>query len=209
MSNTPPSVPSGNDADLAGYEVLIAVCGGIAAYKSATLVSRLVQRGASVTVAMTEAAQRFMTPLTFESLTARHVFTSIWSSPDTHDPQHIRLTDRSDLVIIAPATANTIGRLAAGLADDVVSTLVLTADCPILLAPAMNTRMWENRIVQANLSRLAEFGFEQVPPESGWLACRTIGAGRMAEPETILEKAVALLKRGGPRSGATDADSAK
>lgn len=200
MSSTSPTPSPPIDPDLAGYEVLVAICGGIAAYKSATLVSRLVQRGAGVTVAMTDAAQRFITPLTFESLTARHVFTSIWNSPGTHDPQHIRLTDRADLLIIAPATANTIGRLAAGLGGDVVTTIALTADCPILLAPAMNTRMWENQIVQSNLARLAGFGFQQVPPEAGWLACRTIGAGRMAEPETILEHAVELLKRARPRS---------
>lgn len=200
MSNTSSTPAAPIEPDLAGYDVLVAICGGIAAYKTATLVSRLVQRGAGVSVAMTEAAQRFITPLTFESLTARHVFTSIWNTPDSHDPQHIRLTDECDLMIIAPATANTIGRLAAGLGDDVVTTLALTAGCPILLAPAMNTRMWENRIVQSNLARLAEFGFEQTPPESGWLACRTIGAGRMAEPETILEKAVGLLKRAAPRS---------
>ncbi len=195
-----PNGPSHSERDLEGYEIIVSVCGGIAAYKTATIVSRLVQRGAGVSVAMTSAAERFITPLTFESLTARHVFRSIWDSPDTHDPQHIRLTDRADLVVIAPATANTIGRLAAGLGDDVVTTIALTSDCPILLAPAMNTRMWKNRIVQANLSRLMEFGMMQVPPESGWLACRTIGEGRMAEPETILEHVVSSLKLQTPRS---------
>ncbi|HPF40528.1 MAG TPA: flavoprotein [Phycisphaerae bacterium] len=200
MSSAPSSGPPPIQQDLAGYETLVAVCGGIAAYKTATLVSRLAQRGAGVSVLMTEAAQRFITPLTFESLTARRVFTSVWHSPDTHDPQHIRLTDAADLFIIAPATANTIGRLAAGLGDDVVTTTALTANCPILLAPAMNTRMWENRIVQRNLATLEEYGYRQVPPESGWLACRTIGAGRMAEPESILDAALTLLKQSPPRS---------
>lgn len=193
-------MPAPIEQDLANYEVLVAVCGGIAAYKTATLVSRLVQRGAGVSVAMTAAAQRFITPLTFEALTSRHVFTSIWNSPDTHDPQHIRLTDAADLLVIAPATANTIGRLAAGLGDDVVTTIALTADCPVLIAPAMNTRMWENRIVQGNLAKLESVGYRQVPPESGWLACRTIGAGRMAEPETILDAAASILIQSPPRS---------
>jgi phosphopantothenoylcysteine decarboxylase/phosphopantothenate--cysteine ligase len=191
-------VDSGHD--ISGYELIVCICGGIAAYKTATLVSRLVQRGAGVTVAMTDSAQRFITPLTFESLTARRVFCNIWDSPDTHDPQHISLTANADLIVIAPATASTIGRLAAGLGDDVVTTIALTADSPILLAPAMNTRMWENGIVQANLNRLREFGFQQVAPGEGWLACRTIGKGRMAEPEEILDRVVALLKQMPPKS---------
>lgn len=186
--------------DISGYELIVCVCGGIAAYKTATLVSRLVQRGAGVTVAMTDSAQRFITPLTFESLTARRVFRNIWDSADTHDPQHISLTANADLIVIAPATANTIGQLAAGLGDDVVTTIALTADSPILLAPAMNTRMWENGIVQANLNRLAEHGYHQVAPGEGWLACRTIGKGRMAEPDEILDRGVALLKKSPPKS---------
>ena len=179
--------------DLAGREIVVGICGGIAAYKAATVVSRLVQRGAGVTVAMTEAAQRFVTPLTFESLTARRVFTSLWSASDYHDPQHIRLTERADLFVIAPATANTIAKIAHGLADDLVSTMVLSADCPVLLAPAMNTRMWENPAVRQNVQTLIERGHPIVPPTEGWLACRTVGPGRMAEPESILAKIDELL----------------
>ncbi len=193
-----PSTPA--SADLRDYEVIVCVCGGIAAYKAATLVSRLIQTGAGVTVAMTSAAQRFITPLTFESLTGRRVFCDIWDSPDTHDPQHISLTARADLIVIAPATANTIGRLAAGFADDVVTTVAMTADSPILIAPAMNTRMWENAIVQANLNRLVAAGYRQVPPGEGWLACRTIGKGRMAEAEQIFADAVSILMQQAPKA---------
>ncbi len=184
---------------LTDCEVLVGVCGGIAAYKTASLVSALVQRGAGVTVAMTEAAQRFVGPLTFEALTARQVFTSVWDAPDYSDQQHIRLTEAADLFIVAPATANTIGRMACGLADDLVSTLALTARCPILLAPAMNTQMWQNAIVQRNMKTLREAGYHEIGPEGGWLACRTIGAGRMAEPASILDAATALLLKETPR----------
>jgi len=174
--------------------VVVAVCGGIAAYKVCSVVSALVQRGAGVTVAMTKAATRFVGPLTFQSLTGRQVFRSLWSAGSCYDPQHIRLTERADLFLIAPATANIIGKIAAGIADDLVSTLVMTADSPVLLAPTMNSRMWQNPIVQANVRRLREAGYQFVEPESGWLACRTVGPGRMAEPETILAAVIDRLK---------------
>lgn len=188
--------------DLAGYEVVVGICGGIAAYKTASVVSALVQRGAGVTVAMTDAGQRFVTPLTFESLTARQVFTSTWESANYHDPQHLNLTEAADLFIIAPATANMIGKIAHGLADDLVSTMVMSAACPVLLAPAMNTRMWENKIVQQNLKTLLSLGFKTVGPESGWLACRTIGAGRMSEPDSIVAAAVEFLRSSAPKKSA-------
>jgi phosphopantothenoylcysteine decarboxylase/phosphopantothenate--cysteine ligase len=143
---------------------------------------------------MTEAAQRFVTPLTFEALTARRVFTGLWDSGDAHDPQHLTLTESADLIIVAPATANLIGKMAAGIADDVVSTMMLSAACPILLAPAMNTRMWENPAVQANVRTLCDRGMRSVGPGEGWLACRTIGRGRMAEPDEILREAATILK---------------
>lgn len=191
---------SGPTADLAGYEVVVGVCGGIAAYKTASLVSALVQRGAGVTVAMTAAAQRFVGPLTFESLTARQVFTSPWESTAYFDPQHIRLTEGADVMVIAPATANIIGKIAHGLADDLVSTMVMSAACPVLFAPAMNTRMWENPIVQDNVKSLASRGYLMVQPGEGWLACRTIGAGRMAEPDEILARTIELLKGKPPKN---------
>lgn len=199
---TKPNVPpTAGGSDLADYEVVVAVCGGIAAYKTAALVSRLAQSGAGVTVAMTEAARRFVTPLTFEALTRRHVHTSLWETEGGSDPQHLRLTEAADLFVIAPATANMIGKAAHGIADDLVSTMLMSADGPVLLAPAMNTRMWQNPVVQANLKALTERGFLEVPPGEGWLACRTVGPGRMAEPETLLEQARAVLKKRPPKRG--------
>lgn len=183
--------------DLTGYEVLVAVCGGIAAYKVAMLVSSLVQRGAGVSVAMTKAARKFITPLTFEALTARPVFTNVWQTADVQ--QHLSLTEVADLFIIAPATANILGKLANGIADDLVSNLGLSAASPLLLAPAMNTRMWEHPAVQANLRLLVERGAKTVGPNEGWLACRAVGKGRMAEPDEILAQAVSLLQKSPPK----------
>lgn len=193
--------PQQNDpSELAGYEVVVGICGGIAAYKVATLVSSLAQRGAGVTVAMTNAAQKFITPLTFQSLTARQVFTDIWQSENYYDPQHLNLTEKADAFVVAPATANMIGKIACGLADDLVSTMVMSAACPVLLAPAMNTRMWQNAVVQENVARLEKLGYLFVPPGEGWLACRTIGKGRMAEPLEILDETTRLLRKAGPKS---------
>ncbi len=135
-----------DDADkpLAGYEVLLAVTGGIACYKVADLTSKLVQAGASVTAAMTESATKFVAPLTFQAITGRDVYTSIWQRSADYKSQHLSLTERADLMIVAPATANIIAKMAGGIADDLVSTLALSAPgaCEILLAPAMNDRMW-------------------------------------------------------------------
>jgi phosphopantothenoylcysteine decarboxylase/phosphopantothenate--cysteine ligase len=200
VKKSPDSPGAAPNDSLAGREIVVGVCGGISAYKAATLVSRLVQSGAGVTVAMTKAARRFVTALTFESLTARQVFTSTWESASYHDPQHLRLTEAADLFIIAPATANIIGKIAHGLADDLVSTMVMSTDCPVLIAPAMNTRMWENKIVQTNVQTLVKAGYPMVGPGEGWLACRTVGAGRMAEPEEIFAAALKLLQNRKPKS---------
>lgn len=200
--NPDTSASSPRTDELTGHEVVVGVCGGIAAYKTAALVSALVQRGAGVTVAMTAAARHFVGPLTFEALTARQVFTSPWESTAYFDPQHIRLTEGADLMVIAPATANILGKISHGLADDLVSTMVMSAACPILFAPAMNTRMWENPIVQDNVKSLAARGYLMVPPGEGWLACRTIGAGRMAEPDEILARTIELLKARPPKNAA-------
>ncbi len=189
--------PAGGD--LAGYEVVVGVGGGIAAYKTCQVVSRLVQRGCGVTVAMTDAGTRFVTPLTFQSLTHRQVFTSMWAVEGYYDPQHLALTESADLFLVAPCTANLIGKFAGGIADDLISTLMMARDCPALLAPAMNTRMWDNPIVQRNVAVLRESGYVFVEPAEGWLACGTVGRGRMAEPETIIDAVVALLKQGAPR----------
>ena len=185
-------VPGAGDLPLAGREVLLCVTGGIACYKAADLASKLVQAGAGVSVAMTDAAQRFVCPLTFQALTARAVYTTLWLPGRAHSAEHIALTDRAELVIVAPATADILAKLAAGLADDLVSTLALAA-CPILLAPAMNTRMWLAPPTRANVARLGEWGMHFVGPAEGRLACGTTGPGRMAEPEEILDKALAIL----------------
>lgn len=188
--------------ELAGYELVVAVGGGIAAYKVCQVVSRLVQRGCGVTVTMTDAGTRFVTPLTFQALTRRQVFTTMWAIEGYYDPQHLSLTERADLFLVAPATANLIGKFAAGIADDLVSTLMIGRDCPALMAPAMNTRMWENPVVQRNVATLRELGYTFVEPEEGWLACGTIGCGRMAEPETIIDAVVKMLKQHPPRNTA-------
>lgn len=164
----------------------MAVTGGIAAYKVCEVVSRLVQRGAGVTVAMTRAARKFVTPLTFQALSGRAVLTDLWKTADSADIQHIHLTTRADLIVVAPATANSIAKMACGMADDVVGSLVISADSPVMIAPAMNDRMWSNAAVQRNISTLREDGFVIVGPGEGWLACRSVGAGRMSEAVDIV-----------------------
>jgi phosphopantothenoylcysteine decarboxylase/phosphopantothenate--cysteine ligase len=176
--------------------VLIGVTGGIAAYKACTVVSRLAQAGAHVTVLMTENATRFVTPLTFQALSGRHVYTSAWEHVESQDPQHIRLATSADACLIAPCTMDCMARLASGMTSDVV-TLVLSAvdraRTPVLLAPAMNAAMWAQPSTQRNLALLISDGFHIVGPGDGWQACRTSGAGRMSEPETLLGALAATL----------------
>jgi phosphopantothenoylcysteine decarboxylase/phosphopantothenate--cysteine ligase len=172
----------------AARSVIVAVAGGIACYKTCTLVSRLAQGGWRVTVLMTEAATRFVTPLTFEALSGRPVYTSIWQQTENKDSQHIALARGADAMVLAPATANIIAKLAAGICDDVVTTVAtaLPRTTPVLFAPSMNAAMWDNPIVQRNTAVLREtLGWRQVGPDEGWQACRTKGAGRMAEPDQI------------------------
>ena len=186
--------------DLAGYEVIVALSGGIAAYKVCEVVSRLVQRGAGVTVAMTKDARKFVTPLTFQALSGRSVLTDLWKTGGAADIQHIDLTTRADLLLVAPATANTIGKIAAGLADEVVSNLVISADSPVMLAPAMNDRMWKNAAVQRNVTSLRRDGFQIVGPAEGWLACRSMGPGRMVEAAELVEAVVVQLQTRPPKT---------
>ncbi|HEY1629038.1 MAG TPA: flavoprotein [Tepidisphaeraceae bacterium] len=178
---------------LKGREIILAVCGGIAAYKSADLCSKLVQLGAGVTVVMTESAQKFIAPLTFEALSARPVRTDAFDLHDSSDPQHIGLTERADLLLVAPATADIIARTAAGICDDLLSTMICAAACPVVFAPAMNNRMWDNPITQENYQKLQKLGYRFIGPESGWLACRNVGAGRLSEPSSIVDEVVELL----------------
>jgi phosphopantothenoylcysteine decarboxylase/phosphopantothenate--cysteine ligase len=186
---------SGNDKPLSGYEVLLCVTGGIACYKTADLASKLVQAGAGVNVAMTRSATKFVGPMTFQALIQRQVHTSIWVAREDYRAEHLSLTEQADLMVVAPATANVLARFAHGMADDLIGTMALSAtgSCPLLIAPAMNTRMWSAPAVQANVKKLKEWGMHFVGPEEGALACRTIGVGRMSEPADILDAASKLL----------------
>lgn len=178
---------------LKGREIVLGVCGGIACYKVADMTSKLVQAGAGVTVAMTPEATKFVTPLTFEALSGRKVLSDAWMLDHPADPQHIGLTERADLLLIAPATANMIAKIAHGLCDDLVSLLACAAGCPMAFAPAMNNRMWANAITQENVKKLAGLGHRFIGPDAGWLACRNVGPGRMSEPAGILEEVVRIL----------------
>lgn len=175
-----------------GRELVIGVTGGIAAYKTAALVSRLVQSGAKVSVVMTEAATRLVAPKTFEALSGRPVGTSLWEL-GVHP--HIELADAAELVCVAPATANLLAKTANGLADDLLSTLLLSFAGPLVLAPAMNVRMWEKPAVQRNVAQLRDDGAVLVDPEEGYLSCGARGPGRMASPETIFEVIAEVLQK--------------
>ena len=177
-----------------GRRIILGVCGGIAAYKSADVTSKLVQAGVEVTVVMTESGTRFVTPLTFESLSRRAVFVDMWRTDREFNPTHVALADWAELVLVCPATANIIGKLACGIADDLLSTVLLSVDVPVVLAPAMNTRMWNNPVVQQNVVRLRELGRHVVEPGVGWLACGTTGKGRLADVADILEAVRKILK---------------
>lgn len=171
---------------LKGKTILLGVSGGIAAYKAAALASALVKQHASVEVIMTENATRFITPLTFEQLTGNKVMVDTFDRNFVHQVEHISLADRTDLVIIAPATANICAKLAHGLADDMLTTTVLACRCPKLIAPSMNTHMYENPVTQDNLKILANYGWDVITPASGRLACGAVGAGKLPEPEALL-----------------------
>ncbi len=173
---------------LAGKELIVAVCGGIAAYKTADLVSKLVQCGAGVTVVMTRSAQQFVTPLTFQALSGRPVRTDTFELSESSDPQHIGLTERAQLMVVAPATANLLAKAANGICDDLVSVIICASACPVVFCPAMNVRMWSNAVTQENVRKLQKLGYRFIGPEEGWLACRNVGKGRMSESATILEE---------------------
>jgi len=181
-----------------GRELLIGVTGGIAAYKTAALVSRLVQAGAGVTVVMTRSAARLVGPKTFEALTRRPVQTKIFGR-GAHP--HIDLAEAAELLCVAPATANILAKAAQGLADDLLSTLLLSFDGPVIMAPAMNSRMWQKPAVQRNVAQLQADGVVLVGPKEGYLSCGTYGVGRMAEPEEIFQAIAAQLTAGGRRAG--------
>ena len=172
---------------LQGKNILLGVTGGIAAYKAAALASALVKQHAAVEVVMTENATKFVTPLTFEQLTGRRTMVDTFDRNFSHQVEHISLASRTDLVIVAPATANVCAKLAHGLADDMLTTTVLACRCPKLIAPAMNTNMYENPVTQDNLALLRRYGWEVIEPASGRLACGAVGKGKMPEPEDLLQ----------------------
>src|SRR5688572_17239186 len=183
----------GGSGLLKGREIVVGVCGGIAAYKVAEVVSKLVQMGAGVTVCMTAEAQKFITPLTFEALSGRKVRTGTFDLVDTSDPQHIGLTERADLMLVAPATNNVIAKVAHGLCDDLVSLMVCAAACPVVFAPSTNNRMWDHPVAQENIAKLSAIGYRFIGPESGWLACRNVGAGRLSDPQKLADEVVRML----------------
>jgi len=175
--------------------IIVGVTGGIAAYKSADLVSKLVQLGADVWVAMTVEAAKLVTPLTFRTLSKNPVITDLFSEELAGIPvPHISVTENVDLLIIAPATANIIGKMAQGIADDALSTMVMGSKAPKLIAPAMNRNMWDNPVVQENVSKLKVLGFQMIGPETGWLACGDEGIGRMAEVQAIISRATEIIE---------------
>jgi len=178
---------------LKGKEIVVGVTGSIAAYKAAEVVSQLVQRDAGVTVVMTRSATQFVGPLTFQTLTRRRVMIDQFDLESVVDPSHISLTDKADLVVVAPATANFVGKAAHGIADDMLTSLLLAVSCPVLVAPAMNDRMWAHPAVQENIATLKKRGYTFVEPDSGFLACGTYAKGRLANPAQIIEEIVRCM----------------
>lgn len=186
---------------LKGKTVVLGVCGGIAVYKSVDLVSRLVKQNAEVHVIMTEAATQFVTPLTFREISGQPVYTTMWTEPKLWNVEHIELARRADLFMIAPATANMIGKMAHGIADDFLSTAVMATTAPVLLVPAMNTQMYLNAATQSNLALLRERGVQIMDPASGLLACGTSGVGRLPEPIEIVERICNHFQHAGSMHG--------
>lgn len=200
---TPPPArddsPGPDLGPVVGRRVIVGVGGGIAAYKVCTVVSRLAQAGAEVTVAMTDAATRFVTPLTFQALSGRHAFVSQWEHVSSQDPQHVSLGRDADLMLIAPCTMDLCAKLATGRTDDMVCLLASVIDrdrTPVLLAPSMNAAMYAQPATRRNLRTLAEDGFRVIEPAVGWQACRTDGPGRLPEPEDLIAAVAATLADG-------------
>jgi phosphopantothenoylcysteine decarboxylase / phosphopantothenate---cysteine ligase len=178
---------------LADKKIVLGVTGGIAAYKAAELVRELVRAKAQVHVIMTQSAQAFVTPLTFQTLSGNPVTSELFNLVEESEIGHISLADRADLLVIAPATANMIGKIAGGIADDLLSTVVMATKAPVLIAPAMNVHMWENPICRENVQRLRQKGYHFIDPEAGELACGYEGKGRLAEVPAVVEEIRSLL----------------
>jgi len=180
--------------ELSGKTIVLGVCGGIAAYKAAELARLLIKAGACVHVVMTANGARFVTPMTFQALTGNPVWLDPWDERRANNMSHIELTRSADALLIAPATANMLAKLAHGMADDLLSTLALARDCPLLVAPAMNKQMWSNPATQRNVAQLKADGISVIGPDTGVQACGEVGEGRMSEPEAIREALIAFLQ---------------
>ncbi len=181
--------------------VVLGITGSIAAYKAAELASRLTQAGVRVDVVMTEAAQKFISPLTLRSLTHRLVASDMWEPLEEHRISHVSMAQAADVVVIAPATANIIAKIACGMADDLLSSMVLATKAPVIIAPAMNVNMYENPVTHANIEKLRERGFYIVEPCTGRLACDTVGRGRLAETAQIIGAIKIVLGKNGDMAG--------
>lgn len=174
--------------------IVVGVTGGIAAYKSCGIVSYLKQQGANVEVIMTKNACEFITPLTLETLSGNKVITDMFKRPDYMDVKHISLAKKADLFLIVPATANIIGKVANGIADDMLSTTIMATQAPVIFAPAMNNGMYENRIVQNNLEKLKLYGYKIIEPSVGYLACGYEAKGKLPKSEEIIDYVRVLVK---------------
>lgn len=172
---------------MAKKSVVLGVCGGIAAYKALDVVSRLIKQNIEVDVIMTNSATKFVTPLSFQSLSANEVVVDMFNEPKYWEIQHISLAKKADLMVIVPATANVIGKVANGIADDMLSTTIMATKAPVIFAPAMNTNMYENSIVQNNIEKLKSFGYDFIEPSSGRLACGDTGRGKLQDTEIITD----------------------
>lgn len=180
---------------LLNKKIILGISGGIAAYKTPELARQLMQEGASVQVVMTEAATQFVTPVTMQALTSNPVYLSQWDSTIPNNMAHIELSRSADAIVIAPASADLMAKLSLGLADDLLSTLCLARDCPLLLAPAMNKQMWEHAATQRSVERLNKDGVTLLGPASGFQACGEVGMGRMLEPSEIAEQVIAFFQK--------------
>lgn len=182
--------------NLKGKTVLLGVSGGIAAYKAVDLASKLTAGGAKVFTIMTENACKLIAPKSFEAITDNPVFTDIWATQTQHNIGHVSLAQQADVIVVAPATANIIGKMANGICDDILSTALCVGwNKPVLIAPAMNNNMWANPAVAFNVNSLKEMGIQFIGPETGRLACGTEGPGRMSEPADILDAIEKILSR--------------
>ncbi len=178
---------------LKNKNIIVGICGGISAYKVVDVVSRLKKLDANVTVIMTENATKFVSPLTLRAISHEPVITDMFAEPDNWDTEHISLAQKADLFVVAPATANILGKIAGGVADDMLTTTIMATDAPVLFVPAMNTGMYENLIVQENITKLKKHGYKIMEPDTGLMACGTSGKGRLPEPQQIIKEILEIL----------------